>query len=94
MKFHPPGNSWSKRMQALQISLTLQEIILQQHTYWREAKVKPLHSILNMTIKQTFEEETSMSTIKSAANGLTAFAVPCMSEMEVKDHNEQAAALA
>ena len=64
------------------------------NTYWREAKVKPLHTILNMTIKRTFEEETSMSTIKSAANGLTPFAVPCMSEMEVEDHNEQAAALA
>lgn len=47
-----------------------------------------------MIIKRLFEEETSLSTLKSAANGLTPFAVPCMSESEVEEQNEQAAALA
>ena len=63
------------------------------NTHWKEAKVKLLASILQMTIKPTFKEETSLSTIKSAANGLTPFATPSMSEGKVEDHNKQAVAL-
>ncbi len=61
---------------------------------WKDAKVKPLSTIITMVAKRQFEGELSLSTLASATKGLTPFAVPCMSEAEIEAHNEHHSALA
>jgi hypothetical protein len=60
---------------------------------WSEAKVLPLNSILTMVIQRAWEGETTLSSLTSAAKGLTPFAVPCLSESEVTTQNDLADAL-
>jgi hypothetical protein len=60
---------------------------------WKEAKVKPLSTIISMIAKRQFEGDLSLSTLASATKGLTPFAVPCMTEAEVDAYNEHEQAL-
>ena len=60
---------------------------------WSEAKVLPLNTILTMVINRAWEGETTLSSLTSAAKGLTPFAVPCLSESEVTSQNDMAEAL-
>ena len=61
--------------------------------YWKEAKVRPLATLVNMIVRRDFEEELSRSSLISAAKGLTPFAVPAMSEQAVDNFNEQSQVL-
>jgi hypothetical protein len=67
---------------------------LESEVQWKGAKVMPLHSLLTMLVMRTWEGETSMSSLYSAAKGLTPFAVPCLTEAEVDSKNELTDALA
>jgi hypothetical protein len=49
--------------------------------------------LISMVIQRNFEGETSMSSLLSAAKGLTPFAFPCMSEAQVDDFNELSQAI-
>ena len=60
---------------------------------WSESKVLPLNTILTMVVTRAWEGETTLSSLTSAAKGLTPFAVPCLSESEVTSQNDQADAL-
>ena len=60
---------------------------------WSEAKVLPLNTILTMVVNRAWEGETTLSSLTSAAKGLTPFAVPCLSESEVTSQNDMAEAL-
>ena len=66
---------------------------LESDVQWKGAKVMPLHSLLTMLVMRTWEGETSMSSLYSAAKGLTPFAVPCLTEAEVDLQNELTDAL-
>jgi hypothetical protein len=46
-----------------------------------------------MIAKRQFEGEVSLSTMSSVTKGLTPFAVPCMTEAKVDQHNEMASAI-
>jgi hypothetical protein len=61
---------------------------------WKEAKVKPLSTIISMVAKRQFEGDLTVSTLSSATKGLTPFAVPCMTEEQVDNYNEYEQALA
>jgi hypothetical protein len=60
---------------------------------YKEAKVKPLQTLITMIAKRQFEGEVSLSTMSSATKGLTPFAVPCMTEAKVDQHNKMASAI-
>jgi hypothetical protein len=66
---------------------------LEDRIKWSEAKVLPLNTILTMVVTRAWEGETTLSSLTSAAKGLTPFAVPCLSESEVTAQNDQADAL-
>jgi hypothetical protein len=68
-------------------------LCIQCNVAYKEAKVKPLHTLITMIAKRQFEGEVSLSTMSSATKGLTPFAVPCMTEAEVDTHNEMANAI-
>jgi hypothetical protein len=61
---------------------------------WKEAKVKPLTTLISMVAKRQFEGDLTVSTLASATKGLTPFAVPCMTQSEVDSINEHEQALA
>jgi hypothetical protein len=61
---------------------------------WKEAKVKPLTTLISMIAKRQFEGDLTVSTLASATKGLTPFAVPCMTQSEVDNINEYEQALA
>jgi hypothetical protein len=61
---------------------------LNREIKWNDSKVKPLTYLISMVIQRNFEGETSMSSLLSAAKGLTPFAFPCLSEAQVDDFNE------
>ena len=44
---------------------------LPQNRVWKEAKVRPLDTLVKMVIKREFEEEIGLSSLVSAAKGLT-----------------------
>ena len=60
---------------------------------WSEAKILPINSILTMVVTRAWEGETTLSSLTSAAKGLTPFAVPCLTESEVTSQNDLADAL-
>ena len=60
---------------------------------YRESKLVLYHHLVQMIIKRDFEEETSMSCLRSAVKGLTPFAVPYLTDDEANRINEQAQAL-
>ena len=66
---------------------------IEDNIKWSEAKVLPLNSILTMVVNRAWEGETTLSSLTSAAKGLTPFAVPCLSESEVTTQNDMADAL-
>ena len=67
--------------------------ILEEEIWFKEAKVQSYSQLVTMVMKRDFEEDTSMSSRKSAAKGLTIFAVPKMSDVEFDRLNEAAEAL-
>jgi hypothetical protein len=67
---------------------------LENNVKWSEAKILPLNAILTMVVNRTWEGETTLSSLSSAAKGLTPFAVPCLTESEVTTQNDLADALA
>ena len=60
---------------------------------YRDAKLKLYHQLVQMVIKRDFEEEITISCLRSAVKGLTPFAVPDLSDEEANRINEQAQAL-
>ena len=60
---------------------------------YREAKVKLYYHLVKMIITRDFEEETTISCLRSAVKGLTPFAVPNLTDEETNRINEQAEAL-
>jgi hypothetical protein len=61
---------------------------------WKEAKVKPLTTLISMVAKRQFKGDLTVSTLASATKGLTPFAVPCMTQSEVDSINKHEHALA
>ena len=64
---------------------------ISKHEYFPEVKVISYASLVKMIIDMDFEEDTTRSSRKSAAKGLTLFAVPTLSDREVdtmEDHSE------
>jgi hypothetical protein len=74
--------------------LTFVRRSIESRVKWTEAKVLPLNALLTMVVNRTWEGETTLSSLTSAAKGLTPFAVPCLSESEVTSQNDLAEALA
>ena len=66
---------------------------LAENVIWRECKAPPLHPLLTMIVNRKFEEETTLNILKSACMGLTPFAVPHLSDSEVKSINKQSTTL-
>jgi hypothetical protein len=66
---------------------------IENRVKWSEAKVLPLNAILTMIVTRAWEGETTLSSLTSAAKGLTPFAVPCLTESEVTSQNDLADAL-
>ena len=66
---------------------------IEERVKWSEAKVLPLNAILTMVVTRAWEGETTLSSLTSAAKGLTPFAVPCLTEAEVTSQNDLADAL-
>ena len=60
---------------------------------YREAKIKLYYHLVKMIITRDFEEETTISCLRSAVKGLTPFAVPNLTDEETNRINEQAEAL-
>ena len=56
---------------------------LRENVLHNDARVVPIAPLLLMIIKREFEEEISGSCRKTAAKGLTIFAVPTMSQAAV-----------
>jgi hypothetical protein len=73
--------------------LTFVRRSIEERVKWSEAKVLPLTAILTMVVNRSWEGETTLSSLTSAAKGLTPFAVPCLSESEVTSQNDMAEAL-
>jgi hypothetical protein len=73
--------------------LTFVRRSIEERVKWSEAKVLPLTALLTMIVNRTWEGETTLSSLTSAAKGLTPFAVPCLSESEVTEQNDMAEAL-
>ena len=73
--------------------LTFVRRAIENRIKWSEAKVLPLNALLAMVVNRTWEGETTLSSLTSAAKGLTPFAVPCLSESEVTQQNDMAEAL-
>ena len=66
---------------------------LRTNIRYRGAKVPPLKSLTKMIASHNFEGETSMSSLLSAVDGLSPFAVPFLTETEIDAHNELADAV-
>ena len=73
--------------------LTFVRRSIEERVKWSEAKVLPLNALLSMVVNRSWEGETTLSSLTSAATGLTPFAVPCLSESEVTTQNDMAEAL-
>ena len=69
------------------------KLLLEEEVWYKDAKVQSYTQLVTMIMKRDFEEDTSMSSRKSAAKGLTIFAVPTMSDVEFDRLNEMAAAI-
>ena len=67
---------------------------IENRVKWSESKVLPLNALLTMIVTRAWEGETTLSSLTSAAKGLTPFAVPCLTESEVTSQNDLADALA
>ena len=61
--------------------------------HYEEEKLVLYAPLIAMIAKRDFEEETSLSSAKSAAKGLTPYAVPPLTDMEIDAINDQAEAL-
>jgi hypothetical protein len=88
MKSQLYGAHWQKKgaMKAdkeLEVCKTLAKAI-----WWKEAKVKPLTTLISMIAKRQFKGNLTVSTLTSATKGLTPFAVLCMTQSEVDNINE------
>jgi hypothetical protein len=66
---------------------------LRSNIRYRGARVPPLKSLTKMIASHNFEGETTMSSLLSAVEGLSPFAVPFLSETEIDAHNELADAV-
>jgi hypothetical protein len=66
---------------------------LRSNTVYKGAKVPPLKSLTKMIASHNFEGETTMSSLMSAVDGLSPFAVPFLTEVEIDSHNEHADAV-
>ena len=73
--------------------LTFVRRSIEERIKWSEAKVLPLTALLTMVVNRAWEGETTLSSLTSAAKGLTPFAVPCLSESDVTSQNDMAEAL-
>ena len=73
--------------------LTFVRRAIENRVKWSDAKVLPLNSLLTMIVQRSWEGETTLSSLTSAAKGLTPFGVPCLSESEVTAQNDLADAL-
>ena len=73
--------------------LTFVRRAIENRIKWSEAKVLPLNALLTMIVQRSWEGETTLSSLTSAAKGLTPFGVPCLSESEVTTQNDLADAL-
>jgi hypothetical protein len=62
--------------------------------WWKEAKVKPLTTLISMIAKRQFKGNLTVSTLASATKGLNPFAVLCMTQLEVDNINGYEQALA
>jgi hypothetical protein len=62
-------------------------------TKYKGAKIPPLSSLITTIAKRNFEGDTSMSSLLTAVQGLTPFAVPLLTELEIDAHNQQADAI-
>ena len=81
-----PGLSKAERKSIIKKTFT-------EQVWYREAKVRPYSTLVTMVDKRDFEEDTLGSTRRSAAKGLTIFAVPTMSDLEYNKINDTADAL-
>ena len=72
---------------------SLTKVWIKDNVFYPDAKVQPYTPLITMVINRDFEEDTSMSTRRSAARGLTIFAVPTLSDVDYNKINELAAAL-
>ena len=73
--------------------LTFVRRSIEDNVKWSESKVLPLNTLLTMVVTRAWEGETTLSSLTSAAKGLTPFAVPCLTESEVTSQNDLADAL-
>ena len=60
---------------------------------YREARLRLLASVITMIIKRDFKEELGLSSLVSAAKGLTPYCVPDITESDLERINEQTQAL-
>ena len=81
-----PGLSKAERKSVIKKVFT-------EQVWYREAKVRPYTTLVSMIDKRDFKEETIGSTCRSAAKGLTIFAVPTMSDLDYNKINDTAEAL-
>ena len=73
--------------------LTFVRRSIENNIKWSESKVLPLNTLLTMIVTRAWEGETTLSSLTSAAKGLTPFAVPCLTEAEVTSQNDLADAI-
>ena len=66
---------------------------IEEHEVYPDAKVIIYSPLVTMIQTRDFEEETSRSSRKSAAKGLTPFAVPSLSDKQVDTINDHAEAI-
>ena len=69
------------------------KLMFEEFVWYKEAKVRAYRSLVNMVMKRDYEEDTSMSSLRSAAKGLTIFAVPTLSNMKFDRLNDIASTL-
>ena len=72
---------------------SLVKLWIKENVYYQDAKVQPYTLLVTMAINRDFDEDLSMLTRRSAARGLTIFAVPTLSDIEYNRINKLAAAL-
>ena len=65
-----------------------------ENIFWREAKIKPLATLINCIITRDFEEDISLSSLTSATKGLTPFAVPHLKDSVLESINKYSLAVA
>ena len=66
---------------------------LRNVVHFEEEKITPFATLIKMIANRDFEEDTSVSSLRSAAKGLTPYAVPPLTDLEIDTINDKAEAL-